>query len=42
MATVQVIHATVDLKVGEAPLATRKVVLVGDLTAPVMARVLLL
>ena len=41
-AIVQIIHATVDLKAGEVPRVTRKVVLVGDLTALVMAHVLLL
>lgn len=39
MGTVQIIHATVDLKDGEAPLVIRKVVLVGDRTALVMAHV---
>lgn len=40
VAIVQIIHATVDLKAGEVPHVTRKVVLAGDLTALVMARVL--
>ena len=42
VATVQIIHVTVDLKAGEVPRVTRKVVLVGDLIALVMAHVLLL
>lgn len=42
VAIVQIIYATVDLKAGEVPRVTRKVVLVGGLTALVMAHVLLL
>ena len=42
VATVRIIHVTVDLKVGEGRLVTRKVVLVGDQTALVMAHVSLL
>ena len=39
MGTVQIMHATVDLMVGEGLLVTRKVVLVGDRTALVMVHV---
>ena len=41
MATVQMIHATADLRVGEVLLVTLEVVLDGGLTAQDMALVLL-
>lgn len=42
METVQIMPVIVDLKAGEVPPVTRKAAPAGDLTAPVMAHVLLL